>query len=140
LIKTWRAHNRPDETGDKVSIPHWHEGQLRAFAGDNEGADKAFSLSRKASPLERHWNHYVAATRAFIKRDKAALTLAYTTLRDMPEPFYWAEAQAVAKEQLNIDALPWPPNLDVVEGLIACYDDDYRTAYSTACRGGLTAE
>ena len=30
--------------------------------------------------------------------------------------------------------MTWPPNIDVIEGLLRCWDEPYRVAYGQECR------
>ncbi len=135
LIAAWRKANLPDASQEEVRILHWHEGQLRAFSGDYVSARASFQKSHTLNPLQIHWNHYVDATLAFIDRDHDAFITALDTLKNMPEPFWWPQVQAEFRKKFDTDP-EWPPNLNVVEGLLSCFEEDYRTAYSKACRRG----
>lgn len=115
----------------RITSLYWHEGQLRAELDQRERAIAAFEKSRhKDKPPE--WDAYVDATIAFLKHDKPALLAARERLATMPRPpdDQWAD--------INGKPLPppsWPPNLDVVDGLIACFGKGYDEAYGAACRG-----
>jgi len=45
----------------------------------------------------------------------------------------WDERVREMKEQHGYD-MTWPPNLDVVGGLLRCFDEPYRKAYGEECR------
>lgn len=90
---------------------HWHAAQALAFAGDAEAALGHLSLARLdpeplASPV--CWNDYVAATEAFLQRDRAKLT----------------ESRERIVEKKRDDA-----NLPIVDSLIAHFDEPYSKAY-----------
>jgi hypothetical protein len=89
--------------------------------GDNQQARGLFEQSRVPQiPVFKAWNVYVDATIAFLDRDRDALLKARTRLAEIPP-----EAGKPNSK---------PMNLDVVDGLVRCFDRSYRDAYS-ACRG-----
>jgi hypothetical protein len=75
---------------------------------------------------------YVQATAAFLARRRDALLSIRTQLAALPEPEWFADV--AAQQRASGREISWPPNLDVVDGLIACYDQPYRDAYSERCR------
>lgn len=99
------------ETGE-MSILYWHEGQLRAFAGDGEGAASLFEQSLK-TPEESHygWDEYVRGSIAFLRGDLQALTAAREAMAGKEAPGYG------------------DLNLGVLDGLIACFGRSYKEAY-----------
>ena len=128
LIKTWRETN-----GDKVTnagILYWHEGQMAANANDYNRAIAAFENARNGQP---DWDHYVDASLAFLKRDKPRLMAVRDVMAALPEPFYWPQVVARFEEQFGRTPT-WPNNLDVVDGLVTCFDRSYREAYGPQCR------
>lgn len=99
------------ETGE-MSILYWHEGQLRAFAGDADGAASLFEQSLKTADISHYgWDEYVRGSIAFLRGDLDALTAA-------------REAMA-GKVTAGYDAI----NLGVLDGLIACFGRSYTEAY-----------
>lgn len=129
LIKAWRgAHPALDP--DDLATLDWHEGQMRAVFGDYDGAVPLIAVSL-GNPDEA-MQHYTAATIAFLKRDKSALVAARAALAATPKPEGWDQAAADYKARYG-EAPTWPDNLDVVDGLIACFDRPYAEAYG-ACR------
>jgi hypothetical protein len=109
------THTFPQGTvtfGEKgeVSTLYWHEGQIRAFAGETELAASLFRLSVDTdayrNPPKRH---YAFATIAFLEHDRDALQ---------------AERDALAAIAPENDL-----NLGVVDGLIACFGKPYKEAY-----------
>ena len=133
LLRDYRAaHNT------QSGILFWHEGQLRAMAGDYLAAIPLLEKSRKpVGEDQAGWNDYVDATVAFLKKDRQALDAARSQL---------AEAKPDADTEIKdgfieahmadgrVARLAWPPNLDVVDGLRRCFDKPYAAAYGTECR------
>ncbi|HPF21909.1 MAG TPA: hypothetical protein PK417_00430 [Hyphomonas sp.] len=99
------------ENGE-VSSLYWHEGQIRAFAGQT---DQAASLFRKSIDSDQYRNaaklHYAQATIAFLENDLDALSSERAVLA------------AIAPEN--------DLNLSVVDGLIACFGRSYKDAYGS---------
>lgn len=112
----------------EASILYWHEGQLRAMVGDNAEAVALFEKSRNESDAGSFgWNYYVAATIAFLQKDMGALMEARELLSRVEKP----QNMRPAVDPLgNPIEFSWPPNLDVVDRLIACSDKSYKVAYS----------
>jgi hypothetical protein len=98
-------------------ILFFHAGQSYAFENLYEVAARRIEASKndKEEPNpELHWNLYVEATAAFLKKDKKVLK----------EKFAEFEKVATEKEKVNVK---------VVEGLIICFEKPYVEAYG-ACR------
>jgi hypothetical protein len=123
-------------------ILYWHEGQLRANAGQSAEAVALMEKARKRVGEDGEgWNIYVDATVAFLRRDRPALENARKRLAAIPPPML--DGQSSFKDGY-IDAkmadgqlrkLRWPMNLDVVEALLRCLDKPYQIAYSSSeCR------
>ena len=140
LIRDYRtAHN------SQSSTLYWHEAQLRAVDGDYEHAISLMEQSRK--PVKKDiigWNYYVDATIAFLRRDRVALADARAKLATVQlkpgSGFPPVKDSFVELTMPNGKAMKmrWPFNLDVVDGLIRCFDKPYRTAYgSKDCRPAL---
>lgn len=127
LIKQYRAQN----SGGSHMLT-WHEGQLRSRIGEVEQATRLFSLSRVETDSSG-WNHYVDATIAFLNRDRQALVAARARLIAVPKI---GELQ-FRDPAGNIVQLPWPPNLNVVDGLLDCFGRPYWEAY-TRCATTFT--
>lgn len=125
LIRDYRGAH-PDLSADNMRGLSWHEGQMRAAFGDYEGAIPLLSVDNP-DPAMRD---YAAATVAFLRHDKAALLAARAQLIAEPKPDGWDEA--VAELKANGETILWPLNLEIVDGLIACFDKPYAEAYG--CR------
>lgn len=120
----------------------WHEAQLRAMGGETK---RAVGLMRQSIKPEKGpdgasgwtdfavpWNEYVKATIAFLNRDRRGLKQARDRLAKSPIP---AEFAQIDTSQTGGVLPPWPQNLDVVDGLIACFGKPYEEAYGSAeCR------
>jgi hypothetical protein len=82
---------------------------------------------------------YALGTVAFLQRDKPALLSARARLAAMPKPPVWIEtASGVIDGERVFFSTPWPPNLNVLDGLLECFDRPYSEAYS--CRPLIKAE
>ncbi len=106
-----------------VSLLIWHEAQVLAAKGD---AAKSADLMRKAAfPGEPQWQRlYREGSIAFLEGDLAGLEAAKNSLAGLPrDPSLITPGGTEAA---------WPPNLDVLEGLISCFGKPYSVAY--ACR------
>jgi hypothetical protein len=134
LIREYRERHSSEET-----ILFWHEGQMRAFGNDYATAVTLFERSRKLKDQDpAGWNHYVDASIAFLKRDKEALVKARSDLSAVkapPELQLKDGALEVPNNSGTSVKIRWPPNLDVVDGLLKCFDKRYREAYGNErCR------
>lgn len=124
LIKKWRdAHSAEDST------LYWHEGQMRANAGQHEQALPLFEASRHPASRDEKWgwNLYVDGSIAFLKGDIDALKRARDKLSLLPEP-------PELKDLKDVDGNPakvvWPMNLHVLDAFIRCWGQPYKVAYS----------
>lgn len=113
---------------------YFHEAQMRAAGNDYEGAAPLFDMSRSWTNewnVDTGWNHYVAASAAFVRRDLAALKAHRERLAHLPPP----PLQPQVAEAARRDPVPegWPFNLDVVDALVRCFDRPYADAM-TSCR------
>ena len=124
LIRDYRAARGLTDT-----ILFWHEGQLRAEAGQTEAAIALFESSRKEPSDRFGWNAYVDATIAFLRGDRAALIAAREALAALPRPADF-EPRDPQGRPLQVS---WPMNLQVVDGLIACFGRSYKQAYARNC-------
>jgi hypothetical protein len=105
----------------------WHEGQMRASAGQTNGAIALFEQSRKAHDPSG-WNFYVDGTIAFLQHDRRALQIARDKLAALPTPADWHPVGPDGKPF----PIKWPPNLNVLEGLLKCFGRSYEEAYGSA--------
>lgn len=135
LLRDYRELHKNDST-----MLLWHEGQMRAFAGQYTQAIELMRRSRGSGEEDKGgWKAYVDATVAFLGRDEAALDSARKRLAALAPP---PEEKLVIKdgyfEMKTLDGqsvkMRWPPNIEVVEGLQNCFDQPYKTAYAAECR------
>ena len=124
LIREWRHKKR-----SHASILYWHEGQMRANAGQSKQAIALFSLTYKAPAFDADfgWNHYVDGTIAFLSRDKDRLVQAIENLKAVPKPADYQNTVTLADG--TVVEFSWPPNLKVLEAFERCWDKTYKEAY-----------
>ncbi|HWU70214.1 MAG TPA: hypothetical protein VN017_02520, partial [Pseudoxanthomonas sp.] len=107
-------------------ILNWHEGQMRASAGQTERAIALLSSARKNEAGQEAWNAYVDATVAFLRKDKPVLLAARERLMKVPA----ADVLGPVKDgyvEVSMDngqkmKMRWPMNIEVVDGLATCFD------------------
>jgi hypothetical protein len=117
----------------RLSLMH-HEMQLRGAAGQYE---TAADLAREVLEFDLPpvMQAYHEAELAFFARDYDALLAARRSLAAVPMPEHFEKSAAQYLEKYpDQPPLVWPVNLDVVDGLIACFDKPYSEAYSFSCR------
>lgn len=120
----------PNLSSDQKNQLLWHEGQLLAVANRYGDSLTVFSSIRETEDSQRL---YQAATIAFLRRDKNALLNVRTKLASLPKPPDF-DAAAKAFHDSTGQTISWPANLDVVDGLMRCFNNSYRVAYSDKCR------
>ena len=106
-------------------------------AGQDAQAVALMRQTYKPAPDAGGWNPYVDASIALIEKNKPALVSARAALAAVPAP-----PEANVKDGFFSFTLPsgetmkvaWPPNLDVVDAFVRCFDKPYRDAYGMACR------
>jgi len=108
-----------------ASILFWHEGQMRANAGQTDAAIALFEQSRAKEPDPFGWNFYVDGTIAFLRHDRAALQTAHDKLAAVPKP---ADFHPIGRDGKPME-IKWPPNLNVLDGFLICFDRPYDLAY-----------
>jgi len=125
LIRDWRVAH-----GSEADILYWHEGQLRANAGQTPQAIELFEKSRKpaAEDAPLGWNLYVDGSIAFLRRDRASLEQARAKLASLPRPA-WFNPTGPDGKPLSI---AWPLNLHVLDSFLRCWDKNYKEAYGCA--------
>ncbi|HEV7228837.1 hypothetical protein [Brevundimonas sp.] len=132
VIARYRTLNAQALVGQDIGTLDWHEGQLRAAASQTDRAIDIMTRSREVEG-DPAIQLYIDATLAFLRQDRPALIEARARLVALPMPDGYA--QAIERFKRTYPDLPppvWPLNLDVVDGLIACFDKPYAEAY--ACR------
>jgi hypothetical protein len=135
LLRDYRLRNGGTVAGQRIE---WvtsllrHESQLAAASGQ---IDRAIALRRagRGSPAWESY-YYDNATIAFLKRDRAQLLENRAKLAAVPKAEGHDAGVAAFEKKYGKPGPTWPPNLDVVDGFIACFDRPYAEAYSFACR------
>lgn len=138
LIAEYRKTRLDPEDDRSAAALSWHEGQMRAAAGQSERAIDRFNGTYRQP--ERHnadvaWNLYVRATIAFLEEDRELLDATHHELVTLPEPDFWAAAAKRTKETYGYEPL-WPNNLNVVEAFQRCFNKSYAEAYGE-CNEGI---
>ncbi|MEM7706148.1 MAG: hypothetical protein AAF358_11375 [Pseudomonadota bacterium] len=109
--------------GEEGIMMTFHEGQMRAMGGDTQPAiallERTYTPANK--PDRYGWNYYVDATIAFLRRDKARLRNARAQLTAVPRPENFDPVDSFGKPI----EIRWPPNLNVVDGLLKCFEHSY---------------
>ena len=117
---------------------------MLASAGMNAQAIPVLASARKDPSRDlAGWNHYVDATIAFLAGDRTALEQARDRLAAVPHdsasglpPLVDGYIEFPAPSGQPPMRMRWPPNIDVVEGFIACFGRPYNEAYGSSCRPG----
>lgn len=135
LIAMWRDEHADGTTPGQLSILNWHEGQLRASAGQNERAATLLTSAKRTEPQDAYdhaWNLYADATVAFLRRDRPALDAAYEAMMALDEPEDWEEFAAEGERVIGRRPR-WPQNVEFVERFRNCFDAPYAEAYGGGC-------
>ncbi len=133
-IARYRSENATRLAGEDTGTLDWHEGQMRASAGQTEAAIAIFEARLDKSHASTRPYH--EATVAFLKRDRAAFDAARARLLALPEPEAFTRAKARYTETYpDLPPLQWPLNRDIVDGFAACFDRPYREAYACDAQG-----
>jgi tetratricopeptide (TPR) repeat protein len=114
LLEEYLAVNSKALSEDELVLTWFHAAQMRAFAGDSKHAIEcldhaAFAVEPPTWPVP--WNDYVAATKAFLQRDRDTLVMVRSRIAKDPR---WKGAA---------------PNLNFVDSLIENFEKPYREAY-----------
>lgn len=133
LLADYRETRRGDLTSDQLHNNYWHEGQIRAALGQRDHAVRLLLAGVSPDPMGDGKENYALGTVAFLLRDRAALQAARDRLATTP-PTPDFERSAQEFETKYGVKLKWPLNLDVLDGLLACFDKPYDQAYSRDCR------
>ena len=122
-LAAYRARHASDLSVANASLLMWHEAQVLAGQGDTE---RATSLMKEAAWVgEPEWQRlYREGSVAFLEGDLARLRAKRNSLAQLPR-----DGGLTTPDETEAS---WPPNLDVLDGLIACFGKPYDTAY--ACR------
>jgi hypothetical protein len=137
LLRGWQARRsgdfdlaKPDDRF-KAEILRWHEAQMWAFGNRTDLALPLFATTRRKgeSFSDVAWNYYVDGTLAFLQRNRPGLEDAIAGLAVVPKPPGWDNARGADGQPIS---MRWPQNLDVLDGLLRCWEQPYAVAY--VCR------
>lgn len=126
VIRDWRKLH--GNTGPTDTLLSWHEGQLRADAGQSAQAIALFDAGRHpaADDAKWGWNLYFDGSIAFLRGDRRGLEAARSKLAVLPRP-------ADLQDSIGADGKPrvarWPMNLRVLDGFLRCWGQPYKVAY-----------
>ncbi|MCO4092878.1 MAG: hypothetical protein HEQ34_13140 [Sphingorhabdus sp.] len=122
-------NNHVPLTDSQRSVLLWHEGQIFAFMGRYE---RAMPLLLAGIPVDdtTGFMDYALGTVAFLRRDKRALRTARSNLAALPKPSNWDDSITTTVNGRSVVIFaPWPPNLNVLDGLSKCFNRTYSQAY-----------
>lgn len=131
-----RFSTKPDK--DALRILRFHAGQLAANEGREMLAVRYFQQTMQSGARQRAWNLYVSSTIAFLERDRERLEALRDELANVP-----VSAAEKASRRRFLEQNPGvkmydgyvdqPMNLTVVDKLLRCFDQPYRSAYAGKC-------
>ena len=132
LLAAYRAARWGELNPDQLHLNYWHEGQMRATLGQRDKAVQLLLAGVNPNVWSSGQENYALGTVAFLLNDRPALQAARDRLAATPKPEGFDDAAARFRAQYGRD-LVWPMNLDVLDGLLVCFGQDYATAYGD-CR------
>lgn len=140
LISAYIDQNSVTAEDSLFDTMAWHVGQMYASAGFAEEAVSWMRRSFRPDDETRLlWRLYAEGTIAFRERDQEALQAA----RDHLAAQTVSEEEKAARRQFLADnpRISMPPgfvdepqNLNVLDGLLACFDETYERAYGRGCQ------
>lgn len=133
LLAAYRERRWGDLDVEELHSNYWHEGQLRAALEQKARAVRLLLAGVSPSPIPDGRADYAVGTVAFLLNDLPTLQAARARLAATPQPPGFQESSRVFKERYGRE-LTWPLNLDVLDGLIACFGKPYSEAYGQDCR------
>lgn len=134
LLRDYREARRASLDINQLHLNYWHEGQLRAGLGQTESAIHLMMAGVNPGVTSDGFADYALASIAFLNRDLEGLKAARDRLAATPPTADWEKSAAEFRERFGRE-ITWPMNLNVVDGLIACFDKPYFEAYGSAtCR------
>lgn len=128
LLRRYRTMHTPLSEGQRRLLL-WHEGQVWAMSGVYK---RAIPLLLAGVPEDDNsgFLDYALGTVAFLRRDKIELRRARDRLARLAKPASWSESFVVDEGGRSVSiSTPWPPNLNVLNGLIKCFNLPYAKAY-----------
>ncbi|MFK0298613.1 hypothetical protein ACIQTU_05255 [Brevundimonas sp. NPDC090276] len=132
LLADYRKAHWGELTPGELHLNFWHEGQLRAGLGQTQAATRLMMAGVNPETPNSGFSDYALGTIAFLHQDRVGLVAARERLAALPKPDGFDSAAERFKATYGFD-LKWPANLDVLDGLIACFGRSYNEAYGD-CR------
>lgn len=125
LVRAWAARH-----ANIQSIIPFHEAQLWGYAGRSDIAIRLFEriYQEMAAVQSDPWKLYTEGNLAFLQRDKARLEAATAKLAALPRPTDWDTRRAVMADGRPAPSRPWPPNLNIMQAMLRCWDQTYEVA------------
>jgi hypothetical protein len=133
LLAEYRAAHWGSLAPGDLHVNYWHEGQIRASVGQTERAVRLLMAGVNPEVQGDGFQEYAIGTAAFLNGDHEGLQAARDRLAALPPPADWAETVASFRQQFGVE-VKWPANLDVLDGLLACFGRPYDEAYGASCR------
>lgn len=128
LLRDYRKAHWGELKSSELHINYWHEGQLRAGLGQTDIAVRLLMAGVNPDAPDRSFAEYATGTVAFLLQDRPALIASRERLAALPKPEGFDEAAAKFKASYGFE-ITWPSNLNVLDGLIACFGHSYNEAY-----------
>lgn len=125
LVQDW-AKKHPQAP----SIIPFHLAQLWGYAGRSDLAIPMFEQIYRESTADAAdpWQLYTEGNLAFLQRDRARLEAATTKLAALPQPPDWGARRVVMADGSPAPPRPWPPNLNIMQAMLRCWDQTYEIA------------
>lgn len=132
LLAAYRHAHWGDLGPDQLHLNYWHEGQIRASLDQRDRAVRLLMAGVNPNDSGSGFDDYALGTVAFLRNDRPALEAARARLAALPMPDSFRRAAETFREKYGRE-VKWPMNLDVLDGLIACFGRSYDEAYGD-CR------
>lgn len=132
LLAAYRHAHWGDLGPDQLHLNYWHEGQIRASLDQRDRAVRLLMAGVNPNDSGSGFDDYALGAVAFLRNDRPALEAARARLAALPMPDSFRRAAETLREKYGRE-VKWPMNLDVLDGLIACFGRSYDEAYGD-CR------
>lgn len=131
MIKAFRARNTEMPDSERTKLK-WHEGQLRAIIDEYRSAIPLLMAGVPENDTI-DFADYAFGTVSFLLRDRSGLLAARARLAGAKKPDSFPTSYTVRSGTVT-ETIPiaWPVNIEILDGLIKCFDQPYRQAYN--CR------
>lgn len=125
LVRDWAVRH-----GQAPSIIPYHEAQLWGYAGRSDFAIPMFEriIRGMAADPSDPWRLYTEGNLAFLQRDKSRLEAATAKLAALPRPANWGTTRAITADGKPAPPQAWPPNLNILQAMLRCWDETYEVA------------